>query len=650
MLAFRSTLRQVVHIFRRKNGKAAVLGIGVLLTVLAFLGLHNGSDYIEIDLLSNSPYINDYSADTNGTRVYDANEIRNVLKLTMDEIRKLSPQGRLDKSRGKECRIGDLTIDDAHRSDKVTRSELLKCIKLENSAKDELRDLHKAFLDTLEEKIMPQFPREMYNGDGIVFVAGGKFTMFVMPAVKAIRANAGGNIPIEIMIPPENKGEQSFCDKVLPLLDPSGLTRCVYMETLFDSETLESVTGYQLKALALLASSFRKTLLLDSDNYVVNPIEKFYSSEIFNEFGLILWPDYWRRLHHPGVYDIAGIEVDSTKRLRNSVDSVSPPELYKVENIRKIPFHDFDGAIPDGGTESGQLLVDKIKHLDTIILSLYYNYNGPSYYYPLLGQGFAGEGDKDTFALAAKALSANGRHRNYYQVKTPVNAMGYWANKEDETKILSEDRIGADEQAYRGVAMLQHDVDLDFEAYKKARQELYSNVIEELRSLREEVFQSEASADLTDLDKVFWERKRKDGYNVKRFLSYFKDVPVSFVHSHLPKYDPWEYAASQDMTFDGKKVMDRHKDDLGYEPTHHGHFRMYNDEFPKLTNYDLELSNWACFKEYVCQNDGYKNFNYLAEKIEKHENGLKALEEMCQYIEERVEMLAETTWKGSKVM
>ncbi|QLL31557.1 hypothetical protein HG536_0B04210 [Torulaspora globosa] len=650
MMAIKSRLRQIVHVVRRKNSRVLRICMVVLLTTLIFIGLHQGSDYIEIDLLSNITYLNDYKAETNGTVSFDASKLRNVLKLTMDEIRRLSPQDEIDRTRGKDCRIGDIQIENSHDLDIVSRAELLKCVELHTSTKDKLKDLHRAFLHTMKDKIIPRFHKEMYVGSGIVFVAGGKFTMHVMPAIKAIRANAGGEIPIEIMIPPENTGESSFCDNVLPLLDPSGLTRCVFMETLFDSTTLGSVKGYQLKALALLASSFRKTLLLDADNYVVNPINKMFNCPIFDEFGLALWPDYWRRLHHPGVYDIAGIEVDTTKRTRYSVDNVSPAERYKVNDIGKVPFHDLDGAIPDGSTESGQLLVDKHKHLDTIILSLYYNYNGPSYYYPLLGQGFAGEGDKDTFAFAAKALSANGIHRNYYQVKAPVRAMGYWANKKDEVKILSEDRISADEQAFRGVAMIQHDLNADFEAYKKARQELHSKPMEELRALREEAFLSEVSADFTDIDKVFWQEQRKKGYDVKGFLSFFKEVPVSFIHSHLPKYDPWEYAANEDMMFDGRKTASRHEDEPNFTPAHHGHFRMYNDEFPKLTNYDLELSNWLCFQKYVCQENGYKNFNYLLQKVEKVQGGHKSLEHMCDYINKRVEMLLATTWEGSKVM
>lgn len=648
MRAFSPHLRHIVHLFRRKNARALRISVIVTLIVVAFMGLHRSSDYIEIDL-HKIPYF--YSQESNVTTSsvdFDVGQFRKILGLTMDHIRDFSPDGELDRTRGKDCQIGDFGVEDTGKYERVTRTELLKCINVETATRDKLRDLHKSFLKVLSDAIIPNYPKEIYKGEGIVFVAGGKFTMFVMPAVKAIRANAGANFPIEIMIPPENN-EESFCENILPLLDPTGLTRCVFMDKLFDRTTLKNVKGYQLKALALLASSFEKCLLLDSDNYVVNSIDKIFSSEIFEEFGLALWPDYWRRLHHPVVYEVVGMEVDTAKRVRYSIDSVSPPELYKPEDMAKVPFHDFDGTIPDGGTESGQLLIDKTKHLDTIILSLYYNYNGPSYYYPLLGQGFAGEGDKDTFALAAKSLSANAVPRPYYQVKARVRPMGHWTHKKDEVLVLEKDNAPASEQQFRGVAMLQHDLESDFRAYKKARNDLQSKLMDELKALREKVSLSEAAADLAEVDKQFWREQRGKGYSIENFILYFKDIPVTFVHSHLPKYDPWEYASAQDMTFDGKKTMDRHKDEPNFKPTHHGQYRMYNDDFRSLTDYDLELANWMCFREYACRDNGYENFSYLLEKVKSTEDGEKSFSDMCKYINQRVQMLEKTTWDGARI-
>lgn len=660
MSAVKLRLRQIIHFFRRKHAKALRVALIVMICfALLFLGIDRGSNYMEVDILPKFPFDTNYynyfspnetSTDTNVPHKSD--KLKSILRLTMDRIRDLSPQDSLDKTKGEECKVGDIAIDDIKNFKKTTRSELLKCIHLSDLARDELKDLHIAFLDTLNNDILPNFPMDIYNGTGIVIVAGGKFTMFAMPAIKAIRANGDGDIPIEIMIPPENNGESSFCEKILPKLDSSGMTRCVFMDKLFDKETLETVKGYQLKALALLASSFEKTLLLDADNYVINSIANVFNSKVFKTDGLVLWPDYWRRLHHPRLYDIVGIKVDTKKQVRYSIDNVSPPEIYKSDILENTPFHDFEGAIPDGGTESGQLLVDKAKHLDTIILSLYYNYNGPSNYYPLLGQGYAGEGDKDTFALASKALEANGIPKAYYQVKTPVSAMGHWTHKKDEILALEEDGAPESEKQFRGVAMLQHDILSDYTAYEKASEEISAKYLKEFQKYAKESVSAKNPIHDTDYDKKlhqnFWKDRKGVNYRLSEFMSYFKDTPVTFVHSHLPKYDPWEFAKGEDMKFDGRKAMDRNKDDPNFKPKHHGHYRMYNDEFSKITNYDLELANWICFSDYICTSeDGYKSFSYLQEEVESSDHGKEKFIAMCSYIDNRIEMLRRTTWDGS---
>lgn len=658
MSAFKLRLRQIVHFFRRKHAKGLrVALIVVVCFALIFLGIDRGSNYMEVDIIPKFPfdtnYYNPFSANVTSTDVAQNDDrLKSILRVTMDQIRDLSAQDRLDKTKGKECKVGDIAIDDFKNFEKTSRSELLKCIHLPDLARDDLKNLHIVFLDALNNDILPNYPMDIYKGKGIVIVAGGKFTMFAMPAIKAIRANGDKDIPIEIMIPPENNGESSFCETILPKLDPSGLTRCVFMDKLFDEETLETVKGYQLKALAILASSFEKTLLLDADNYVINSIANVFDAKVFKNNGLVLWPDYWRRLHHPKLYDIVGIKVDTKKQIRYSIDNVSPPGLYTSYNLENTPFHDFEGAIPDGGTESGQLLVDKAKHLDTIILSLYYNYNGPSCYYPLLGQGFAGEGDKDTFALASKALEANGIPKSYYQVKTPVSAMGHWTHKKDEILTLEEDAAPDSEKQFRGVAMLQHDLLSDYGAYEKASEEISTKYLKELQEYAKEYPPSKNSIHDADYEKElhrsFW-RDRKDlSYSLSDFMSYFKDTPVTFVHSHLPKYDPWEFAKGQDMMFDGRKAMERNKDDPNFKPKHHGHYRMYNDEFSNITNYDLELANWICFSDYICTSeDGYKSFSYLQEEVESNNHGKEKFIEMCSYIDSRIEMLRETTWEGS---
>jgi alpha 1,2-mannosyltransferase len=69
------------------------------------------------------------------------------------------------------------------------------------------------------------------------------------------------------------------------------------------------------------------------------------------------------------------------------------------------------------------LLLDKAKHAESLLMMVYYNYYGPSHYYPLLSQGAAGMGDKETFIHAAMAMDLP-----FYQVQVPCHAMGFWAD------------------------------------------------------------------------------------------------------------------------------------------------------------------------------------------------------------------------------
>lgn len=48
--------------------------------------------------------------------------------------------------------------------------------------------------------------------------------------------------------------------------------------------------------------------------------------------------------------------------------------------------------------------------------------------------------------------------------------------------------------------------------------------------------------------------KMRASYKLDDYLAFFSFTGVSFVHSHLPKYDPWEWYENGDMMFDGKKA------------------------------------------------------------------------------------------------
>jgi alpha 1,2-mannosyltransferase len=149
------------------------------------------------------------------------------------------------------------------------------------------------------------------------------------------------------------------------------------------------VTHYQLKSLAILLSSFEHVLYLDSDSIpLLNPESELFATEPYTSTGLVIWPDFW-------------ISTES-------------PSFYTVVGLGKMP-----SDLPEASSEAGQLLMNKRKHLKTLLMAVYYNVYGPDFYYPLLSQGALGQGDKETFMAAAMVLDLP-----YYRVKTGVRAIG----------------------------------------------------------------------------------------------------------------------------------------------------------------------------------------------------------------------------------
>jgi len=186
------------------------------------------------------------------------------------------------------------------------------------------------------------------------------------------------------------------------------------------------VQGYQYKAFALLASSFENAFLLDADAYPVTNPDVLFTSDLYSEYQMITWPDLWRRTTSPVFYEIRRTEIGMVP-VRHLNDFFVNPKFMvynREEDIASsVTYHDRAGTIPDWATESGEMLINKKLHFRSLILALYYNFDGPYGYYPLLSQGGAGEGDKETFVAAA-----NYYNLKYYQVNKKPQRFSGWYN------------------------------------------------------------------------------------------------------------------------------------------------------------------------------------------------------------------------------
>ncbi|AQZ16003.1 MNN2 (YBR015C) [Zygosaccharomyces parabailii] len=494
-------------------------------------------------------------------------------------LKNFSPDGRSERQYKDSCPLdGDVGFrpENYHEWPKLARDSLASCLEVSEEEKDMLKKNHAGYVDVLSSLVLS---KNAYKGRGIVTVGGGRFSLLALLVIQTLR-ELGTTLPVEVFIPPSDMGETQFCESVLPQYN----AKCIYLSDILPSDVIDNseFTGYQFKSLSLIASSFEDVLFLDADNFPVKPLDDVFDLEPYKSTQFVLWPDFWRRTTQPVYYDIAGIAVSTTKRVRNCFDDLTPPEVYtkNPKQLSDVPFHDFEGSIPDVSTESGQLMISKSLHLPTILLALYYNVNGPTWYYPMFSQRAAGEGDKETFLAAANFYGLP-----YYQVKTATGVEGYHR---------------ANGEGFRGVAMLQHDLNQDYVRY-------------------------EAAADAIEAKyggKTAKSIKYDKNYSLDKFYKTFfgsedsplKECDVMFAHSHAPKFDPYGLWTNNELVEDGK------------------HFRSYTS-LRKINNYDLELSAIGNIHKFVCV-DKVK-FKYLTEKLQSDQD----FYDMCDYVAKRHEFL-----------
>jgi len=282
-----------------------------------------------------------------------------------------------------------------------------------------LTDSHLKFVAEMPES----FPAELkemgqdesfMRGDGIVYLGGGRYNQLVLISISMLRA-LGSKLPVEVIIPKRSDHDIDLCSTILPAYNG----KCKIMEDYLPELLTKNLGGFQLKNAALLVSSFKNILYLDADNIPTANPDYLFVNEPFLSKRMIMWPDLWRRSTSPSFYRVAGITYNAQHRVRNSFFKTDP----KLTSPDGPSFHDCLGTVADASSETGQMMIDKEAHFSSLILSMYYNYYGPDYYYPLLSQGAAGEGDKETFIMAAHKLG-----HSYYQVNEfnrefgPVNS------------------------------------------------------------------------------------------------------------------------------------------------------------------------------------------------------------------------------------
>ncbi|PQE16174.1 alpha-12-mannosyltransferase (Mnn2) protein [Rutstroemia sp. NJR-2017a BVV2] len=299
--------------------------------------------------------------------------------------------------------------------------------------------------------LVPYVPRTR----GIVTVGGGRYTGTVLVSLRMLR-RTNSTLPVEVFMPTPEDYDQHTCKVVLPSLN----AKCVPLPQ-YEGIDIEK---YQYKIFAVLLSSFEDVLFLDADNFpIVDPTE-FIDSQPYRKTGYVLWSDFWWATCSPHYFSIINRPT---------------PKLTEY-----------------GTTESGQMIISKSRHWDTLLLVLYYNIFGPSFYYLLFTQCDPGEGDKETWLYAALALV-----KPYHQVREKINVLGQWEKKKD-----------SDESVYLGAGMTQHNPTDDWTLSRgEEKRPLFR-----LTDKAEAVFVHHNLIKLSPVEMAKWTDEMRENYYVRR--------------------------------------------------------------------------------------------------------------------------------------
>jgi len=168
---------------------------------------------------------------------------------------------------------------------------------------------------------------------------------------------------------------------------------------------------FQYKVFAMLFSSFENIFFLDADNIAVLNPDDLFTSAPFIEHGMVLWKDFWIETISPIYFNI--------------ISKTIPPNLTHMS------------------CEAGQLILSKDKHAKTLLLATYYNVYGPGHYYRLFSQNNHGEGDKETFYMAAEFYNLS-----YYILNTSVGQMNFYKRGNYDFLAMLQPHPGDDWKKY----------------------------------------------------------------------------------------------------------------------------------------------------------------------------------------------------------
>lgn len=205
-------------------------------------------------------------------------------------------------------------------------------------------------------KQIDKYPKG-FKRKGIVICGGGvKYFTNAWVLVNHLK-RLGCKLPVEFWY----LGEKEMDETMLGLFKELGV-KCVDGYKVREKQPVRILNGWELKAFAMLHSSFEEILLLDADNVPVKNPEELFKWPEYLKTGAVFWPDVNKLSKGRRIWELLG-----------------------------IPYRD------EAEFESGQILVNKKKCWKALQLSMWLNEYSDLYYRYI-------HGDKETFHMAFRKL------------------------------------------------------------------------------------------------------------------------------------------------------------------------------------------------------------------------------------------------------
>ncbi|XBW38064.1 hypothetical protein QEN19_003651 [Hanseniaspora menglaensis] len=362
-----------------------------------------------------------------------------------------------------ECELpSDLSILNS-KDDKLLTLENLRTCFSASDIEDKVKNsnIHQNYAYQVKNLVKDLPFDKLYNTEKcIVIPAGGDKTLAAMGLISLLRER-GSKIPIEIYLPPRYTDEMDSCNLMSKIADPFKQTTCfgnsndVLKKALLNIEKQELfIDRKDLDGIfALIGSSSKQALLVDTSYFPFENIDNLFQFDKFIETGMLLWPRSLHRLTSPVFYELVRKQPNLQKRINHGINDVNNGFFFMPDQ-GKTPLADLEDALPDKTIDSKIMLIDKIVQMETLLMSLYYQVFGETWYNILL-------------ELQGNEMNIN--HESYmaglYVTKSPY----YLLNTISDTVKLSNIETSS---AKESELEIHHDPFIDNKNYESAKNEM----------------------------------------------------------------------------------------------------------------------------------------------------------------------------------